>query len=76
MTRHVRGLGGHSRVRSLPVDPVAVEHAVCGFPVRLTVPERLLVIQQLTAKGLSANEIGARLGLAQRTVTRYRAKAS
>ena len=72
----VRGLGGHSRVRSLPVDPVAVEQAVSGFSVRLTVPERLLVIKELTAKGLSANEIAARLGLAQRTVTRYRAKAS
>ena len=76
MTKSVRGLGGHSRVRRLPVDPVAVERAVSGFPVRLTVPERLLAIKQLTANGLSANEIAAQLGLAQRSVTRYRARAS
>jgi DNA-binding NarL/FixJ family response regulator len=76
VTRHVRGLGGHSRVRRFPADPVVVDLAVRGWPMRLTVPERHAVIQQLTAKGLSANEIAARLGVAQRTVTRYRAKAS
>ena len=76
MARRARGLGGHSRVRSLAVDPIAVERAVAGDRVPLTVPERHQVIQRLTASGLSANQIADRLGVAQRTVTRYRAKAS
>ena len=76
MTRRVHGLGGHSRVRSAPVDPMAVERAMLGDRMPLTVPERHEVIRQLTDRGLSANQIAAMLGVAQRTVTRYRAKAS
>lgn len=75
-TRSVRGLGGHSRIRRLPVDPIAVERAIGGERVRLTVPERAVVIHSLTIAGFSANEIATRLGVAQRTVTRYRARAS
>ena len=71
-----RGLGGHSRVRRLPIDPVAVERAISGDAIRLTVPERVEVVRQLTARGLSANEIAGQLGVAHRSVTRYRAKAS
>lgn len=76
MARRARGLGGHSRIRRLEVDPIAVERAVLGERMRLTVPERHEVIQRLTASGLSANQIADRLGVAQRTVTRYRARAS
>jgi hypothetical protein len=76
VTRHVRGLGGHSRVRRLEVDPMAVERAILGDRMPLTVPERHEVIRQLTDRGLSANQNSAMLGVAQRTVTRYRAKAS
>ena len=79
MTKHkhrVRGRGGHCNIRKLEVDPVAVERAIGGDRVRLTVPERAAAIARLTAIGLSSNEIGLRLGLASRTVTRHRARAS
>ena len=76
MARRVRGQGGHCRVRRLEVDPVAVERAIGGERMRLTVPERIAATQRLTATGLSANEIALRLGVASRSVTRYRARAA
>jgi DNA-binding NarL/FixJ family response regulator len=79
LTKHchrVRGQGGHCNIRKLDVDPIAVERAIGGERMPLTVPERAAVIARLTASGLSANEIGLRLGLASRTVTRHRARAS
>jgi DNA-binding NarL/FixJ family response regulator len=74
--RRVRGLGGHRRGLGLDVDPIAVERAIGGERMPLTVPERLAATQRLTAAGMSANEIALRLGVASRTVTRYRARAS
>lgn len=59
-------------IRSPHVDEIAVEKALLGERVRLTIRERAIVVAKLTRLGLSTNVIGERLGLAARTVTRYR----
>lgn len=74
VSRRVHGRGGHSRIRRTEVDPIAVERAIGGDPVRLSCPERSEAIARLTAAGLSANQIAERLGVASRSVTRYRAR--
>lgn len=61
------------RIRSPYVDEIAVERACYGDPVTLTVRERAIAVARLTARGLSAREVGRRLGLAARSVQRYRA---
>ena len=60
------------RPRHRDIDEVAVERAMKGEPVPLTVPERGVVVDRLTRKGLSCKEIAKRLGIAERSVTRYR----
>jgi DNA-binding NarL/FixJ family response regulator len=58
------------------VDPIAVDLACAGErPPGLTVEERAAVVDRLTARGRSARQIAKLLGCAQRTVTRYRARA-
>lgn len=63
-----------SRVDPL-VDEIAVERAMRDQPVRLTTPERRVAAERLTAVGLSAAQIAARLRVTQRTIVRYRAAA-
>ncbi len=54
------------------VDEIAVAKAMAGEPVRVTVRERAIAVERLTRQGLSAVDIGIRLGVAARTVVRYR----
>lgn len=54
------------------VDEIAVAKAMAGEPVRVTVRERAMAVERLTRQGLSAVDIGIRLGIASRTVVRYR----
>lgn len=56
------------------VDEVAVERACDGDPVSLTWAEQKVVIARLTGAGVSSREVARRVGLAQRTVERYRAR--
>ncbi len=71
--RRPRGSGRHApRVRDPEVDEVAVERAMHGDRVQLTVRERGLVVERLTAAGMSAVQIGLRLGMTSRAVVRYR----
>lgn len=60
------------RDRSQYVDEIAVERACLGERVGLTVRERAVAVARLTREGLSARAISARLGMAARTVVRYR----
>lgn len=55
------------------LDEIAVERAMVGDPVRLTKLERDEVVRRLTARGVSAWEIGRRLRTTGRTVQRRRA---
>jgi ATP/maltotriose-dependent transcriptional regulator MalT len=57
---------------SAHVDEIAVEKAMAGDRVPLTVRERAIVVRRLTAAGLSARRIGERLGVTARSVQRYR----
>jgi hypothetical protein len=58
------------------VDPIAVEEAVAGRPVKLSHQERREAVRRMQAMGLSAAQIGERLhttrGAAQRLSTRTR----
>ena len=64
--------GRLSKSRAPDVDMIAVERAMQGDRVFLTIKERGIAIDRLTQKGLSASAIAARLGIASRTVVRYR----
>lgn len=57
------------------IDAVAVAEAVAGRRVGLTVQERRQAVHQLTQQGLSAREIGERLGVTGRAVVRGRSAA-
>ena len=59
--------------RSPLVDPVAVERACYGEDIPLTIRERAIAVQQLTARRMPIKEIARRLGLSSRSVCRYRA---
>ena len=70
------GLGRYQRGprrRRDDIDDVAVERAMHGDPLVLTLPERKLAVQRLTSRGHSAVEIARRVRIAPRTVERYRA---
>jgi hypothetical protein len=56
------------------VDLVAVERAtsLCGVCPQLTPEEQRYAAQRMTAAERSASEIAGRLGIAERTVTRWR----
>lgn len=54
------------------VDDVAVDAAVQGHPVRLTIAERREVVKRWSKAGESAREIGERLGVSQRMIQRDR----
>jgi len=71
--RKVRGTQQATGIRSPHVDDIAVEKALTGYRVRLTIRERAIVVARMTRLGLSSNAIAERLGLAARTVVRYRA---
>jgi transcriptional regulator with GAF, ATPase, and Fis domain len=65
--------GGHLKHRD--VDPMAVERAARGDrTIRHGTAERVLVVQALTAAGLSAAQIARRLGVAPRSVCRIRSR--
>lgn len=61
------------RDRSQLVDVVAVERACHGDQVPLTIRERALAVEHLTAHRVPIKEIARRLGLSSRSVCRYRA---
>jgi transcriptional regulator with XRE-family HTH domain len=57
-------------------DEIAVGRAMRGERIRLRPVERAEAVRRLTAQGLSAAEIGDRLGIAPRSVTRMRGAAA
>jgi transcriptional regulator with XRE-family HTH domain len=57
-------------------DEIAVGRAMRGERIRLRPVERAEAVRRLTAQGLSATEIGDRLGIAPRSVTRMRGAAA
>ena len=65
---------GQSERPAPDVDEVAVLRAMAGDRVRLTPVERLEAVRRLTARGLSAREIGERLHITPRHVCRYRSR--
>lgn len=54
------------------IDEIAVERACYGDVVELTVEERREAVRRLIARGLSARQVAARLGVTSRTVNRAR----
>lgn len=62
----------------LPPEPdwVVVERLMAGHAVEATTAERREAIRRLTARGLSAVDIAARVGCSDRTVVRYRSRAA
>jgi transcriptional regulator with XRE-family HTH domain len=56
----------------LDVDEVAVARAVAGEQVALTREERAEAMARLERQGLTAKEIGSRLGLSTRQIQRHR----
>ena len=57
------------------VDPVAIERAMSGQPVRLSRSERRLVIVRLTRRGEPARVIARKVSLTSRSVARARVRA-
>lgn len=58
------------------IDEIAVDRAVAGDPpVGMSPAETGTAVGILTARGLSAREIGRRLHCSPRTVARHRARA-
>lgn len=59
------------------VDLIAVERALRGVPPipELTEDEQRHAVTVMTAAEMSARDIAARLGIAARTVTRWRTEA-
>jgi hypothetical protein len=56
------------------LDEHALENALAGVVTALTDPERDEAVRRFTTAGLSAREIGDRLGITGRTVTRIRSR--
>lgn len=65
-----------TRLAELDIDPVAVERAMDGDPVRLNRAERLAAVRALTAQGRTSEEIADVLHMSTRVVFRYRGVAS
>lgn len=68
-------LPGHqppSKRRPPYLDEIAIERAILGDPVPLTLPEREVVTAYLTRRGYTARQIAERLDVSFRTVQRYR----
>lgn len=57
--------------RSRDIDDIAVERGCRGDRVELTIHERAEAVRVLRRRGLSARQIGERLGVCERTVRRY-----
>jgi hypothetical protein len=64
------------RDRSGGIDEIAVEEAVRGRHVKLTLAERNEAVRRLTERGHSAREIADRLRTTKRSVGRRRARAA
>lgn len=62
------------RPTDLIIDHVAVERALSGHPVTLTVPEREEAVRRLHAQGCSTAQVADRLRIARRTVLRIRGR--
>lgn len=60
--------------RALEVDPIAVDLAVDGHPVKLTRAEKTQAIDRLTCRGLTDREIGQRLRMDRDTVVKHRSR--
>ncbi len=58
------------------LDEVAVQRAMGGGRVTLSQAERAEAVRRLTALGLSATEVAARMSITTRTVTRLRKSAA
>lgn len=56
------------------IDEIAVERACRGDVVELTAEERTEAVKRLVAKGLTARQVGERLGVTSRTVRRQLVK--
>jgi hypothetical protein len=54
------------------IDTAALERACAGEPVRLRPRDRRVVVDRLTAQGMTARQIAARLGVTIRAVQRHR----
>jgi len=63
---------GGPKDRSPHIDEIAVERAMAGDAVRLTIRERGEAVRRLTAAGLTARQVASRLHITTRTVVRYR----
>jgi len=74
--RYLPGERPAGKYRPNDIDEIAVERAMYGDRVRLSVPERRLVASELTRRGYTARQIGVRLGVSWRTVQRYRQDAA
>jgi len=71
--------GSRSKVggsRSEPADWVVVERVLAGESMKTNPAERQELIAKLTARGVSAAEIGRRLGVTKRSVQRSRSTGS
>ncbi|WP_298442552.1 hypothetical protein [Gordonia sp. (in: high G+C Gram-positive bacteria)] len=53
-------------------DPLTVEHALAGYRVPLTAPERREVVHRLTVRGWSSADIGRHVNVTTETVQRDR----
>ena len=56
------------------LDEIAIEWAMTGRRAELTAAERTEAVRLLTEHGHSAREIGIRLHMSERHVTRYRSR--
>jgi lambda repressor-like predicted transcriptional regulator len=69
-----RGLPGTRQHRVS--DEVAIQQAIAGRRVNLTIPERLEVVRRLTEAGVGAERIAELVGTSERNVVRDRARAA
>lgn len=63
-----------TRPMAQPLDGIAVELAMSGQRVSLSAADCYEVVRRLTLRGLSAREIGERLGMTARSVVRWRGR--
>lgn len=72
---HTRRISPTLTIANFPdniIDPVAVEAAMYGRPVRLSKPELLTAVQTMKhRRGMNAAEIAERLRLAERSIVRF-----
>lgn len=57
-------------------DWAEVEQVISGLRHRASPAAKRIAVQRLTRRGLSAREIGQRIGMTERSVVRYRARGA